>query len=60
MGYSGYVENRPTLESLSLGQEVVLQGLSSPDFSFCPILKENNWKSIFLKPWGPEQGKVSM
>jgi hypothetical protein len=49
------VENRPTADSLPLGQEVVLQGLSSPDFSFYPIPMENNWESFSLKRWGPKQ-----
>jgi hypothetical protein len=54
MGYSTYVENRPTPDSLPLGQEVVLKGLSTLDFSFYSTPKENNWESLSLKLWGPE------
>jgi hypothetical protein len=37
MGYSGYVENGPTPDSLPLGQEVILWGLSSWVFPFAQL-----------------------
>jgi hypothetical protein len=58
MGYSGYVENGPTPDSLPLGQEVILWGLSSPGISFCPTAKENNCESLTLKPCWQEQREV--
>jgi hypothetical protein len=58
MGYSRYVENGPAADSLPLGQEVVLQGLSCPGFSFYPTYKKNNGESLSLKPREPEQREV--
>jgi hypothetical protein len=58
MGYSGYVETGATPDSLPLGQEVVLQGLSCPGFSFYPTYKKNNGESLSLKPREPEQREV--